>query len=108
MHKPVTALEKEFIRVYQRCPDCEIGGFRAGPEGGCAINVKCSHCGSAFNMTMFGPTGIERIYPGHDMFSKDPMESDPPTKWERFKFAVFHGRAWNARRLHQARKALLA
>lgn len=44
------------------CPDCGMSIYKymlMGPEGGGAVNIKCSYCGSFFND--MGPFGIDRI-----------------------------------------------
>ena len=43
------------------CPDCE-GKLLDGPCGGCAQNYLCEHCGSEFNITVWGGNVVgERI-----------------------------------------------
>ncbi len=47
-----------------KCPDCG-SGLLAGPEGVCAINVRCENdkCASKFNICQVSPAsfGAERI-----------------------------------------------
>ena len=33
-----------------KCPDCGGRRFLKGPQGGLSVNIKCSRCGSKFNI----------------------------------------------------------
>ena len=56
------SLLARFKRAKYRCPDCG-GSLLMGPEGGCAVNVKCDRCAHEFNVGFaFGEAFfIERI-----------------------------------------------
>lgn len=45
--------------VEKKCPDCGKFDFLEGPRGGLAVNIKCAHCGSKFNVCP--PWFAERI-----------------------------------------------
>ena len=36
------------LNYNQVCPDCGCSLFQPGPEGGLAVNIRCSGCGSKF------------------------------------------------------------
>ncbi|GEM_PF-3524683 len=36
--------------VEKKCPDCGKFDFLEGPRGGLAVNIKCTNCGSEFNV----------------------------------------------------------
>jgi len=42
-------LVKSFYKN-KECPDCKNKEFLEGPCGGACINIKCSFCGSKFNI----------------------------------------------------------
>jgi len=48
----------EYMRKYERCPDCGGSDFMGGPSGGMCQNIMCAGCGARFNMS---PFGVERI-----------------------------------------------
>lgn len=56
------SLLARFNRANHGCPDC-AGALLMGPEGGCAVNVKCEGCGHEFNIGLaFGEAFfVERI-----------------------------------------------
>lgn len=56
--------KRRFVIV---CPDCGSEDFLKGPEGGMCTNIKCSRCGSKFNVCP--PIFAERID------SKSPAEN---------------------------------
>ncbi len=47
------------IFIEKKCPDCGKFDFLEGPRGGLAMNIKCAHCGSEFNVCP--PWFAERI-----------------------------------------------
>lgn len=51
--------EKYELLHFFRCPDCHGPNFLKGPEGGLSTNIKCSDCGSQFNICP--PFFAERI-----------------------------------------------
>jgi hypothetical protein len=57
--KPSDQEITDYMRKYNRCPDCGCDGFLEGPSGGLSQNVECAGCGARFNM--MGPFGVERI-----------------------------------------------
>lgn len=63
----ITQDEANYIKVAilqkkPECPDCGMGYFLAGPEGGMSQNVRCEHCDAEFNITVwYGSVIGERI-----------------------------------------------
>jgi hypothetical protein len=56
--KDIDKLAKWF-KDYECCPDCLNDRFYEGPQGGAATNIKCTKCGSEFNVCP--PEFVERI-----------------------------------------------
>jgi hypothetical protein len=48
-----TTEENAFVFATSKCPDCG-GALYEGPSGGGSVNIYCGHCGSKFNLTLFG------------------------------------------------------
>lgn len=57
-------LPEEFKSLAEgKCPNCGCDDFLMGPSSGISHNIKCSGCGSRFNITLWGNTVLraERI-----------------------------------------------
>jgi len=57
----LTSWEDFFWSQFKRCPDCERGALRDGPEGPGFINVRCQECGARFNATALDHSPLYRM-----------------------------------------------